>query len=128
VLPSGQKLTLGLLAIITLEVDPFCTYAPFPVLLPFFKFHLEIVFCEGVQHHLQFCLDHLSCVKMAAFQFYLQSGKQTKVGCMGHDSHIFFGKKFCHNATATCSIIKVQGEVFTYFHAVAVKHHSSMRN
>jgi hypothetical protein len=33
------------------------------------------VFCEDVQHGLQFCLDHLSCVKMAAFQFCLKSGK-----------------------------------------------------
>jgi hypothetical protein len=37
------------------------------------------VFWKGVQHHLWFCLDHLSCVKMAAFQFYLQSWKQRKV-------------------------------------------------
>jgi hypothetical protein len=52
VLPSGQKLTLGLLAIITLEVVPFCTYAPLPVLLPFLKLMLDGVFHEGVQHHL----------------------------------------------------------------------------
>jgi hypothetical protein len=30
------------------------------------------MFCEGVQHFLWFCLDHLSCVRMAAFQFYVQ--------------------------------------------------------
>jgi hypothetical protein len=33
VLPSGQKLTLGLLATITLEVVLFCAYAPFPAFL-----------------------------------------------------------------------------------------------
>jgi hypothetical protein len=39
------------------------------------------------------CLDHLNCVKMAASRFYLQSGKQRKVGWMGDDSHVVFGKK-----------------------------------
>jgi hypothetical protein len=29
-----------------------------------------------VQHRLRFCLDHLNCVKIAAFQFNIQSGKQ----------------------------------------------------
>lgn len=33
-LPSGQKLTLGLPATIALEVSPFCLYAPFTELLP----------------------------------------------------------------------------------------------
>jgi hypothetical protein len=50
VLPSGQKLTLGLLATFTLKVVPYCTYAPFPALLPFFKCILQVVFCESVQH------------------------------------------------------------------------------
>jgi hypothetical protein len=53
---------MGLLATITLEVVTFYLYAPFPALLPFLKCILEVVFCEGVQHCLQFCLDHLSCV------------------------------------------------------------------
>jgi hypothetical protein len=35
VLPSGQKLALGLLATITLEVVPFRSYVPFPALLSF---------------------------------------------------------------------------------------------
>jgi hypothetical protein len=30
---------------------------------------------------------------MAAFQFYLQSGKQRKVGWVGEDSHVGFGQK-----------------------------------
>jgi hypothetical protein len=76
VLPSGQKLTLGLLTTVTLEVVPFRVYAPFPALLTFFKRILEVVFCEGVQHRLRFCLHHLSCDKTASFRFYLQSGKQ----------------------------------------------------
>jgi hypothetical protein len=81
VLASGQKLTLGLLATITLKVVPFRAYVPFPALLPFLNCTLEVVFCEGVQHRLRFCLEHLNCVKMAAFQFYFQSGKQkSRVG------------------------------------------------
>jgi hypothetical protein len=56
-----HKLNLGLLATITLEAVPFRTYAPFPALLPFFKCFLQVMFCEGVQHRLWFCLYHLSC-------------------------------------------------------------------
>jgi hypothetical protein len=45
-----SKLTLGLLATITLEVVPFCAYTLFPALLPFsFKCILEVVFREDVQ-------------------------------------------------------------------------------
>jgi hypothetical protein len=40
---------------------------------------MDIVFCEAVQHCLQNCLDHLNCVKMAAFQLVLQLRKQRKV-------------------------------------------------
>jgi hypothetical protein len=76
VLPFGQKLTLGLLATITLEVVLIRAYAPFPALLSFFKCILEVVFCGSIQRRLRFCFDQLSCVKMAAFQLYLQSGKQ----------------------------------------------------
>jgi hypothetical protein len=89
VLPSGQELTLGLLATIIVEVAPFRAYAPFPALLQFF-----VVFSKSVQHHLRIWLDHLNCVKMATFQFYLQFGKQRKVGWVGDDSHVAFGKKF----------------------------------
>jgi hypothetical protein len=49
---------------------------------------MEVVLCVGVQHRLRFCLDHLNCVKMAAFQFYIQSGTQRKVGWVGDDSHV----------------------------------------
>jgi hypothetical protein len=55
---------LDLPTAITLKVAPFQTYAPFPALLKFLKCILQVVFCEGVQHCLQFCLNHLSCVEM----------------------------------------------------------------
>jgi hypothetical protein len=75
VLPSSRKVTLGLLPTITLEVASSRAYAPFPELLPFSKFILEILLCEGVQHSLRFCLNRLNWVKRVAFQFYLQSGE-----------------------------------------------------
>jgi hypothetical protein len=68
------KLTLGLLATITPRVAPFYSYTLFPVLLPF-----RVVYCEGIQHCLWFYLDRLSCVKMATFQFFVQSEKHGKV-------------------------------------------------
>jgi hypothetical protein len=34
----------------------------------------------------------------------------------------------CRDATASSFIAKVRGEVFEYFHAVAVKRNNSMRN
>jgi hypothetical protein len=92
VLPSGQKQTLGLVGTITLEVIPFRGNALFTMLLLFFKCILEVVFCEGVQHCLRFCLHQLNYVKMVASQFYLQLGKQRKVGWMGDDSHVVFGQ------------------------------------
>jgi hypothetical protein len=75
-MPSSPNVTLDLLATIIVEVVPFRAFAPFPVIPLFFKFILEVVFCEGVQHRLRFYLDHLTCVKMAAFQFYLQWGNR----------------------------------------------------
>jgi hypothetical protein len=69
VLPFGQKLALNLFATITLELVPFRAHAPSPALLPIFKSILEIVFFVDVLY-----LDHLNCVKIAAFQFYLLSG------------------------------------------------------
>jgi hypothetical protein len=58
-----------------------------------FKSMLGVVFCEGVQHRLRFCLDHLNCVKMAFFQFYFQSGKQRKVWLVGDGSHAVSSQK-----------------------------------
>jgi hypothetical protein len=85
---------MGLLDTITIEVVSFRACAPFPVLLPFFKCILQVVFCEGLQHRMRFCLDHHSCIKMAAFQSYLQSGKQKKVGWVRGGSDDVFGHKF----------------------------------
>jgi hypothetical protein len=45
-----SKLTLRLLATITLEANPYRKYAPFPAILNFVKCIQEVVFCEGVQH------------------------------------------------------------------------------
>jgi hypothetical protein len=56
---------MALLTTITLEAVPFCTYALFPPLLLLSKCILEVLFSEGVQHCLCFCLDHLNCAKMA---------------------------------------------------------------
>jgi hypothetical protein len=120
----SKKLTFGLLATISLEVVRFCTYAPFPALLPFFKCILEVVFCKGVQRRSRFCLNHLSCIKMAAFQFYLQSGKQTKVGWVWLKIPWLkrkCGMVHCHDATASSFVTNVQGKIFTHFHAVAIK-------
>jgi hypothetical protein len=98
------------------------------------------MFCEGLQHRLRFYLDHLNCVKIAAFQFYLQSGKQRKVGWEGDDNHVVFGLKFiascgrkcetvcCRDATASLFVAKFRDEMFAHFHAVAIKRHSSMLN
>jgi hypothetical protein len=47
-LSYDKKLTLGLLAIITLEAVPFSAYAPLPALLLFFKCIMEVVFFEDV--------------------------------------------------------------------------------
>jgi hypothetical protein len=92
-LPSSHKLTLGLLATVTSEIAPFHMCAPFLVLLQFFKCTPEVVSFEGVQHCLLSCIDHLNCVKMAAFQFYRQLGKQRKVEWVKDDNRIVFGKK-----------------------------------
>jgi hypothetical protein len=51
---------------------------------------MEIVFCEGVQHRLQFCLDHLNCVKMV-FLFLFSVGETE--GWVG-ENHAVFGQKF----------------------------------
>jgi hypothetical protein len=45
--PFGQRLTLGLLTTVTLEVVPFRPYALFPVPLPFFKCILEILLYDS---------------------------------------------------------------------------------
>jgi hypothetical protein len=80
VLPSGQKLTLGLLATITLEVVLFCTYASFPVLLPFFKCILEVMLCEGIQHRLRFCHDTSIVSEWQPLSFIFNQGNRKEQG------------------------------------------------
>jgi hypothetical protein len=65
-MPSGQKLTLGLLATITLDVVPFQVYAPFSALLPFF-----------------FLNASWKSRSVRVFR---------KVGWVGDDSHVVFGQ------------------------------------
>jgi hypothetical protein len=75
---------------------------------------------------------------MAAFQFYLQSGKQRKVGWVVTTVIMFLVKiplwkrkcvkVRCSDATASSFVAKVWGEVFAHFHAFAVKRQISMRN
>jgi hypothetical protein len=61
--------------------------------MPFFKCIFEVMFSEGAQHRLQFCLDRLICVKMLAFSFSFKWGNR-KVGWVRDDSHVVFGQKF----------------------------------
>jgi hypothetical protein len=87
------------------------------------------VLCEGVLHRLRFRLDHLSCVKLAASQFYVPSKKQRNVGCVEKGSHVVFGETFPgeRGNVIQCAVLmlqpasfdaKVRGEVFEHFHAV----------
>jgi hypothetical protein len=76
--------------------------------------------------------------QLCGLSFYIQSGKQRKVRWVGDDSHVVFGQEFagemgsvrlhCCDARANSFVTKVQGEVFAHFHAVTIKHDSSMWN
>jgi hypothetical protein len=120
VLPSGQKLTLDLLATI-----PFREYALFRVHLPFFKCILIVVIsttCESVS---------ISSIvsKWRPFSFIFNRGNR-KIGSVGDDSHVVFGKNFPgeKGSVKWRVVVKVRGEVITNFHAVTKERHSSMRN
>jgi hypothetical protein len=101
-------------------------------------FILEVVFCEGVQHRLRFCLDHLNYVKLEAYRFYFQSSKQEcRVGgewkscCFWSEIPCWKRKGEtvnCCDETVSYFVTKVRGEVLAHFHAVAVKRHSSRWN
>jgi hypothetical protein len=54
---------------------------------------MEVVFCEGLQHRMRFCLDHLSCARMAVAQFIFNQ-ENRKLGLVGDYNHCFFVKKF----------------------------------
>jgi hypothetical protein len=86
--------TLGLLATITLEVVSFCTYVLVPSASAIFfnaswKSRSVRVFSTACDS-----ASITSGVKMEVFQFYLQLGKQRKVGWVGDYSHVAFGQKF----------------------------------
>jgi hypothetical protein len=88
---------------------------------------LEVLFCEAVQHRLQFCLDHLNCVKMTAFQFYLQSGVGDD-NCIISDKKNSVVRRCCLDATASSFVAKVRGEVFAHVYIVPIKRHNNLRN
>jgi hypothetical protein len=80
-----------------------------------------------------------SSVKISAFKFYLQSGKQEKVSWMGDASHLTFGHKLPgeEGSMIRCVVVmqqrllfvaKVQDEVFAHFQALTVKRHGNMQN
>jgi hypothetical protein len=86
---------LGLLATITLKAVPFCIYTPFPSASAIFlKCMLEIMFCEGVQHALQFCPDHLSFVRMLGNRKVTRAKSDKLISWVVDESNIAFGKKF----------------------------------
>jgi hypothetical protein len=67
----------------------------------FFKRILEVKFYEGLS--MWFCLDHLSCDKMAASQFYLKSGNQESR--VGGDYGYVFGQKFPGEKVRRCVVM-----------------------
>jgi hypothetical protein len=84
-------------------------------------------------------LPQSSQLCQVAFRFCLQSRKQKQIIWVLEDRHIVFGQKLpgekrkretvrCRDATPSSIAPKVRGEVFSHFHAIAVKIHSSMRD
>jgi hypothetical protein len=131
VLPSRQKLTLGLPATIALKIVLFRAYHRSECML-------DVMFCDSAQLCLRFCLHQLSRIKIVAFEFYLLSGKP-KSRVRGRRKSCFSVKKIqwwkrkcemvhCHDTTASYFFAKVRGEVFAHFHAVSINRHSSMQN
>jgi hypothetical protein len=51
-LPFAEDVTFGILATITPEVVPFRAYVPFQAFCRFFKYIMEVVFYEDIQHRL----------------------------------------------------------------------------
>jgi hypothetical protein len=73
--------------------------------------------------------------KCWSFSFIFNQGKKRKVGW--DDSQVVFDQKFpgekgsmmvhCHDTTSSF-VAKLQGKVLAHFHAVTIKHRSSMQN
>jgi hypothetical protein len=140
VLPSGQQLTSGLLATITLEVVPFHAYALLLFLIASRKSCSVRVFstaCDSVS-------ITSSVSKWLYFQLRrgvgenLQEANSGEYGGYGTTVIMFWSKipwwkrKYetvrCRDETASSFVIKVRDEVFAHFHAMIVKCHSGMRN
>jgi hypothetical protein len=73
--------------------------------------------------------------KWRPFSFIFNRRNRIKVRLVGDDSHVvfFLSKRECEtvrcrDATARSFVAKIRGEVFAYFHAFAMKRHSSMQN
>jgi hypothetical protein len=67
------------------------------------------VFCEGVRHHLRFCLDHLSCVKTADFQSWKQraveGAKSGEQGGLGMRVMLFLVKNVLVTGRWCCTLM-----------------------
>jgi hypothetical protein len=94
------------------------------------------MFCVGVQHRLlpssQYCRNGSLSVLSSV-------GKTEKQSGSGITVMLFLAKKFtggkkkcemvrCCDVTASSFVARVEGEVFTRFHTVAIKFHSSIWN
>jgi hypothetical protein len=112
-------------------------YVPFSAFLPFLKYILEVMFCEGVHNYLRFCLDLLNYVRMGYSSFISNRGKREKY--IGAWQSCYFWSKIplwkrkyeavcCCDATVSSFVDKVRGEVFAHFHTVTIKRHSSTLN
>jgi hypothetical protein len=86
---------VGLLTtIIILEVVSFHAFVPFPELLSFLNASSKLDSVRVFnQHCLRFYVCYLNCVKMAAFHFYLQSGKQRKEDRVRDDTQVVSDQK-----------------------------------
>jgi hypothetical protein len=135
VLSSDQKLTLGLLATITPEIDPFRAYAPFLVHLLFFN----VSWKSWSVKLLSTACDSVSIISVLSewrfYNFIFNTGNRNNLNSWGTTviswSNIPWFKikrrtVHCRNATSSSFIAKVLGEVFTHLLIVAVKCHSNM--
>jgi hypothetical protein len=130
VLPSDQKLNLGLLAIVTFEVVAFRAYSPFPSLLPFLNTSWKS--CSvGVLSTACDSATNISIVSKWRLFSLSSIGKTKKVGWEGDESCCCHQKFPDEKVNVRRYVVvmqqpvffvaKVRGEVFTHFRAVAVK-------
>jgi hypothetical protein len=78
VLPSGQKLTLGLLATITLEVTHLLRVCTVPSASAIYKCILEVVFCKSDQHRLRVASITSVVSKWRPFSFIFSQANREK--------------------------------------------------